>query len=218
MKSALDSRTTLARNLGVLGACGAALFVVILVTLHLLRPDLGFASDYVSDYANGPYGGWFAAALLAHGLGNLALATGLGLGVAPSRRGLVGSALLAVAAVGILVAAVFATDPEGALPTTAGRIHSLAAAAAFPVEVVALVLLARAFAASRRWSRLTSAAAGVAGLALAWLAVAVARGGAPGIPERTVLAVLAVWELSAAVRLALLRVPSGPVMEPSRDA
>lgn len=207
-------RLALVRSAGIVGVAGAGLFLVALIALHILRPDLGIASDYVSDYANGPYGGLFAAALYAHGLGNLALATGLALEMAPSRRGVTGSILLAVAAVGIVVAATFPTDPAGAVQTMVGRIHGAAATGAFPVEVVALILLGGAFRVRARWSswrRATWQLAGIAGLALVWLEAAILLGGAPGIPERAALVTLAVWELAASIHLVRQRQVQRPV-------
>lgn len=191
----------LGRSAGMVGMAGSALFLVALVALHVLRPDLGIAADYVSDYANGSFGALFATALYAHGIGNLALAAGLALELAPSRRGVTGSLLLAVAAVGIVLAATFPTDPAGAAQTTVGRVHGAAATGAFPVEVLALFLLGGAFTVGGRWRRATWQVAGIVGLALIWLEVAIIRGGAPGIPERAALVMLAVWELAASVHL-----------------
>ena len=188
------------RPLGLAGTAGAALFLAVLAALHVLRPDLGVASAMVSDYANGPYGGWFTAALVGHGAGNLALAAGLGIRLAPSRLGRLGSILLGVAAAGVLAAAVFPTDPDGAPRTTTGAIHGAVATGSFPLEVVALLLLARALARTAEpvAARLTGGLAALAGLALGWLGVALSRQDPAGVPERLVLVSLAVWELSAA--------------------
>ena len=215
-------RASLVGTAGVLGALGAVVFLATLLALHVLRPDLGIASDYVSDYANGPYGAWFTVALYAHGGGNLALATGLVLVLAPSRSAVRGSTLLGVAAAGVLVAATFPTDPPGA-PSVAGTIHRAAVTGAFPVEVLALVLLGSAFKSSTGWPgwrRPTWQTAGLAALTLTWFAVAVARDAAPGIPERILLATLAIWELSASVRVGRiprLQRPVAPVLPGSGE-
>ncbi|MDN5796558.1 MAG: DUF998 domain-containing protein [Intrasporangium sp.] len=209
-------RASLVGAAGVLGASGAVVFLTTLAALHVLRPDVGIASDYVSDYANGPYGAWFTVALYAHGVGNLALATGLVLTLVPSRSGGTGSALLGVAAAGVLVAATFPTDPPGA-PSVAGTIHRAAVTGAFPIEVLALVLLGSAFKSSTGWPgwrRPTWQTAGLAALTLTWFAVAVARDAAPGIPERILLTTLAIWELSASVRLGRIRRSQRPADAP----
>jgi len=191
------------RPLGLAGTAGAALFLAVLAALHVLRPDLGIASAMVSDYANGRYGGWFTAALVGHGAGNVALAAGLGIRLAPSRLGRLGSIVLGVAATGVLAAAVFPTDPEGAPRTTTGAIHGAVATGSFPLEVVALLLLAWALARTAEpvAARLTGGLAALAGLALGWLGVALSRQDPAGVPERLVLVSLAVWELSAALWL-----------------
>ncbi len=203
-----SDRLTLVRSAGMVGATGSGLFLAALIALHILRPDLGIASNYVSDYANGPYGGLFTAAVYAHGIANLALAAGLALEMKASRLGVMGSVLLGAAAVGIVLAATFPTDPAGAAQTTVGRIHGAAATGTFPVEVAALIVLGGAFAVDLeglRWRRATWQLAGMAGLALVWLEVAIVRGGEPGIPERAALAVLTVWELAASVHLIRVR-------------
>jgi len=193
----------LTRALGLVGAVGAALFLGVLTVLHVLRPDLGAVTAFVSDYANGRYGGLFTAALLVHGLGNVALAVSLALRLGPSRVGRLGSVLLGTAALGIVAAAVFPTDPVGAARTSTGAIHGAVASAAFPVEVLGLVLLASAFAAAgqRLAAYLTRGTALLAALALGWLVVAMARQSMAGAPERVVLVSLTLWELSAAAWL-----------------
>lgn len=207
-----EDQARVVRGLGLLGAVGAALFLGVLAALHLLRPDLGAAATLVSDYANGPYGGWFTAALLGHGAGNLALATGLGVWLRPSRPARLGSVLLGVAAVGIAVAAVFRTDRDGAPPTASGEIHAAVATGSFPLEVLALVLLSWGFVAVGQpvAARLTRGTALLAALALGWLVVAMARQEMAGVPERIVLMGLAVWELSASVWLSRRHRSAGP--------
>lgn len=210
-------RASLVGTAGVLGALGAVVFLATLLALHVLRPDLGIASDYVSDYANGPYGAWFTVALYAHGGGNLALATGLVLVLAPSRSAVRGSALLGPRRRG---GPRGGDLPDGPARSTFrggndppcrghGRVPGRGPRAR-PSRQRLQVLPGW-----QGWRRPTWQTAGLAALTLTWFAVAVARDAAPGIPERILLATLAIWELSASVRLGRIRRlqrPAAPVL------
>lgn len=180
------------RRLGAAGAAGALAFLGVQVAMHLLRADLSPIRDYVSDYANGPYGSLFAASALVHGAGNLALAVGLWLAFADTRAGRWGVGLFAVAALGMLVGGAFPTDPAGVSPTTVGMIHRIAASASFLLELVALLLLTaalRGYPAWRSHRSLTRSSSIAAAIALGWLVAAIAAGWPPGLPERVTLAV-----------------------------
>lgn len=141
----------------------------------------------MSDHANGSYGTIFRAALLLHGLGNLAMAVGLTAVFADSRSARRGAVLLGIAAIGILLGGVFSIDPPGAPRTIAGAIHSVAAAVSFPIEAGALLFFARAFRTNSTWGLFAGftrliAVAGL--LCLAWVFAAVWLKGAVGLPER----------------------------------
>lgn len=202
---ASDARDqTRVRVLGAAAASGAAVFLAALVGLHLLRPDLSTVRDFVSDYANGPYGTLFIVAGLLHGLGNLALTVGLLYTAGETRAGRWGVALLAVSSVGLLTGAAFPTDPPGAPTTTVGLIHRTSAYLSFPVELVALTLFAIVFADRLAWrthARLTRVTCLLAAVALVWLVVVLSAGGPPGVPERGALAAFLVWELGTGLRL-----------------
>lgn len=191
--------------LGAFGAIGALTFLGNLLVVHLADSGPSPITDYVSDYANGPLGGAFTAGLIAHALGNAALALGIWLTVSPSTRGSWGAILLGLAAAGLLVAGVYPTDAPGAASTTAGTVHRGAAMVSFPVEVLSLTLLATAFGQSHRWRgyvRQTVVIAILATVALLWLVVAVRVGSPSGLAERAALLALLVWELSTSLRLA----------------
>lgn len=201
------------RWLGGAGAGGASAFLAALVALHLLRAaDLSPVADYVSDYANGPYGGLFTISAIVHGAGNLAMAAGLWLAFKGSRPGRWGVGLFGLAALGMLVAGVFPTDASGAPSTLVGAIHRGAADVAFTVELIAVALLARAFRDRRGWkahARLTRVVGVLAAASLAWLVAALAVGWPPGLPERATLAVFLAWELTTGLRLLSVRADAG---------
>ncbi|MFZ5850089.1 MAG: DUF998 domain-containing protein [Actinomycetota bacterium] len=201
----VGSSSGLARGLGFVGLAGVLAFLGTVVVLHLVRADLSPVNDFVSDYANGRLNALFTVGVLAHGAGNAAIAVGLARDLGPGRAARTGATLFALAAVGLLVAGLFRTDPAGAAASLEGVIHARAATLSFPVELLALLLLSSAFRASPAWQtygRRSLVLAVVAGVAMLWMFGAVLSSWAPGLAERGALGAFAVWELSTAVRMA----------------
>lgn len=208
----LRGDAALARRCGTVGLIGVLVFWAGQAALHVLRGDLSVVDDYVSDYANGPWGWLFTVATLVHGVGNLAIAAGLGYALRRNRVARAGALLFGLAALGLFVAAIFPTDPAGAPQTLTGLVHRVTAMGSFAVELVALALLGLAFSADAGWRsylRLSLALTAVAALALAWLLLAIVVDRAPGLPERAALLTFTVWEFTTAALLAYPRGRSG---------
>lgn len=203
------------RWLGAVGTAGALAFLSALVALHLLGTGLSPVADFVSDYANSPYGGLFATTAIVHAVGNLTMSVGLWLAFGNSRAGRWGVGLLAVASMGMLIAGAFPTDAPGAAQTVAGTIHRGAVTISFPLELVALVVLAAALRSAlwRTHATFTRILSVLAAAALAWFATALAVGWPPGLPERATLAVFLVWELGTGIRLLVRPSPREEVAE-----
>ena len=198
------SRRRLSVIYGLLGATGAFSFLVLLIVLHRLRPDLSPVGSFVSDYANGPYGSLFRSALVFHGLGNFVTAVGLASVFVTSRSGRSGAILFGIAAVGTILGGFFSIDAFSAPRTMAGTIHKIVASVSFPVEAVALIFFSQALGAltgSRSFSLITFAAAAGGITALAWLLASLVTGSFPGLAERAAFAVFLIWEISAAIFL-----------------
>lgn len=186
------------------GFAGAAVFLISLILLHLNRPGFDWLDEYASDLANGPNGWLFGFGAGSHGLGNLALAVGLWLTLEPGRPRNWGVSLFALAAAGMLMAAVFSTDPSGAGPTPEGIMHRAAAGLAFFAELASLYLLSIAFQAARFWHRYHGFAltlAVLSTLALTLFLIAIQLSIAAGLAERLALAVFMFFELWVAWRL-----------------
>lgn len=201
----LRDGASLIRRCGRFGLIGVLVFWGGQTALHVLRTDLSVVNDYVSDYANGSWGPLFTVATLVHGVGNLAIAAGLGYTLGSARVARAGVLLFTVAALGLFVAAIFPTDPADASQTVTGLIHRVAATGSFAVELVALTLLGLAFranAAWRRYLRLSRTLTLVAAIMLAWLLVAILAEWPPGLPERAALLTFTVWEFATALLLA----------------
>ena len=79
------SLTQLARTATV-ALVGIAYFTLIIVVLHLLRPDLNPLSTPTSEYAVGPYGFLMTSAFFSMSLGSFALVIGLYQGISQQAR------------------------------------------------------------------------------------------------------------------------------------
>ena len=113
-----------------------------LVALHILRPDLTPRTNFISNYAVGPYGWVMTSCFCAMSLGVTLLAIGLISQGMPNLLARIVVALLLIAGVGLLGAAIFPTDLPGAPYTRAGDIHEKS----FLINVSSLLLATVAFA------------------------------------------------------------------------
>lgn len=119
------------------------LFAVLLTSLHLLEPEYDPTWRFVSEYALGEFG-WMmslAFAALAVSLASVAVVT------ASQIKGIVGylgMLILLVAALGLLIAAIYPTDQltAGATATFSGKMHVIGAALDFTPVGALLVSIA----------------------------------------------------------------------------
>jgi hypothetical protein len=127
------------------------LFALLLLSLHLLEPEFDPTWRFISEYALGRFG-W-----MMH-LAFLALATSLasaGAAIVSQIRsvvGFIGLAVLGIGAIGILIAAIFKTDPATTsreAATFSGKMHVLGASLDY--TPVAALLLSFGLARNRAW-------------------------------------------------------------------
>src|ERR671911_3020862 len=102
--------TAISQTAARLSLAGAAMFVLLLAMLHLLKPELDPSWHFISEYAIGRYGWIMVLAFLslAFSYVGLFLALRSQLQTIAGRTGL---ALLLVSALGLIIGAVFTTDP-----------------------------------------------------------------------------------------------------------
>ena len=169
---------------------GLAAFVVLVVAQHPLRADdLPPGEHFVSEYARGSTGAVQVVAFLYWAV-SLALAVRLA-------RGAITGGALAVAAVGAVLAAFFATVtvagelPEGASFTTAGRLHNLGSLLIFLGLLVAAPASTRRE--QRRRYRLAVLGLGVTLLAITPILIAIGID-SPGWGQRAFIAVGVAWQ------------------------
>jgi len=186
------------RLYGLLALAGALTFVISLATLHLMSTGLDWKGDYVSNLANGPHGWIFGFGTFIHGWGNLALALGLRGALRPGQTRSWAVLLFGLAAAGVLLTALFPTDPTGQTPSVIGQIHRTVASAAFALELAALFVFSLTFSRDRRWRRKQTVSlvlSVISAIAVTWFVIAIQLGVMPGLAERTALALLLSWEL-----------------------
>jgi len=110
-----------------LSFAGAATFVILLATLHLLKPELDPSWHFISEYAIGRYGWIMVLAFLSLAVGYVAFVVAIRSQLR-SIAGRTGLALLLLSALGLIIGAVFTTDPiraTGDAVTTEGTLHNL---------------------------------------------------------------------------------------------
>lgn len=153
-----QTEATLNRGLGWSVLAAEGFTAVVIVVLHVLRPDLDPYSRAISEYVNGPYGTFMTIAFFSQSLGAIALAVSVIRAGLRQRRARIGSALFIVAAMGGAVAGVFPTDPASPYPqTSTGAIHAVAGLIRFLSLSLALPLLSSALRANSYWRRVGKA-------------------------------------------------------------
>lgn len=198
-------RTGVLRALGIAGAAGVAVAFGTLIAMHFLQPWRNDLVEYVSQYANGPYGALFAFSLVVHGIGNGAMAFGFLELFRTDRRARAGALFLLLAAVGIVLSGAFFADPAGSMRSVSGTIHSVAAFIAFPIEVIAAFLLAGAFSRAHAWksfAQVTNSVAWISVGAFLLLLTFMSVRIVPGLAERIAGLPLLAWEFFAGIQLA----------------
>jgi hypothetical protein len=118
---------------------GLAMFVVTVVVLHLLCPEIDPVAQGISYYALGKLGWLFTVSCLFLGFGTLAVICALWRRCT-TRSGSIGIALLFVWTAMLEVGAFFAIDAPGDAPTFSGRIHGLAGSGFLLLPASALLI------------------------------------------------------------------------------
>lgn len=200
---------------------GVAGFIIAMLSLHGLQPELSPWNDPMSYYVHGRQGWLLTAGLVALGGGSLALTCGVWRNVrGPGARG--GRWGLLVWSLGALLGGLFAADPPGQWdrpPSVSGMIHGVAAVVALVTLPVAAVLLCKSLRSDGSWRGIAKpttwlawASVAALGLFAASLVPVFVRPGPPvllGLTERLLMGVQSAWLIVVAIGL-LRRVASRP--------
>ena len=161
----------------------------------------------ISDYAVGRYGWVMTTAFLALSCGNLMLLLGLARIGPSSVVARLGTLLLGIACIGLVVTAIFPTDPEEARSTHTDDIHTMSFLVNVGSTILAVVLLSVSFGSDPRWHtyrRTTLTMAAVVVIAFVLQLLTLHRGAPYGLANRFFVAMLLAWLLTTSIRLRVL--------------
>jgi len=150
-----------------LSFASAATFVLLLATLHIIKPELDPSWRFISEYAIGENGWLMELAFLSLALSYIALFMSIRSQLR-TITGRIGLALLLVSAAGLIIAAMFTTDPITASQhamTTEGSLHAFGGTLGFAMPFAAL-LVSLSLARNQTWSPARRSLWWSAGLAL----------------------------------------------------
>ena len=124
----------------------AALALIALAALHILKPDIHPSRTMISQYALGRHGWVMALCFAAFGAASACLFAAL-IAHVPSLLGRIGLAFLLAAAVGLAMAARFPMDPVSTpreQMSFTGKMHGVAFMIGVPCQILAVLLLSLA--------------------------------------------------------------------------
>ncbi len=180
-------------------------FVAAIAALHFLRSDINPIKQATSEYAVGPYGILMTSAFFSMSIASLALVAGLYQGLTPAARSKIGLGLLGLGAVGVLIAAAFPIDLQGAPQTIHGTIHQVNGPITFLSMSVGAIFVSLRFKQDKNWRTLHRPALILSLVMLlefigTGLAIAT-ESGFGGLGQRVFLATFVTWFLVTAARL-----------------
>ena len=178
--------------------------VFALLLLHLLRRDYVVRSHMISDYGVGPHGWIMSSCFIAMGCGLLMMVLGLLRSGPSSGVARIGTLLLGIAAIGLVVSAIFPTDLPGTPSTRSGEIHDISFLANVGSIILATLLLSFSFGSDSRWRTYRPTALLLVSLILIAFVLqflTLHRGMPYGYTNRLFLAVLLGWLFATSIRL-----------------
>jgi hypothetical membrane protein len=200
-----------------LAAAGPVAVALIIIALHVIKPEFQPSWRFISEYAIGPHGWIMKLAFLIWAASCAALALTLKREVKswPGKSGVV---VLSIVAVALVPAGLFAQDPVTARPdelTTSGSIHAFASMIGIPgIPIAAMLISSNLWQTNQAWTAYRPSIMSAAhatwislvlmGIYLAW---AVPRAGGfnadvwAGWMNRLVVTAYIAWQFTIARRL-----------------
>jgi hypothetical protein len=190
--------------LATVSIVGTACFVALIIALHVLSPDFDPIDRPTSEYARGDFGYLMTLAFVSLSVSTSALVVGLHRNLSEPARSLLGLGFLGIWGLGLLVAATFPIDLDGAPETRAGTIHAINGPLTFLSLILGSNLVSRGFRHDARWRPTYRLASGLALVMIPLFiagGLAAARETGAGIAQRLLVLTLATWFFVIALRL-----------------
>jgi hypothetical protein len=119
--------TTSSLKFAKLSLWSASAFLILLILLHFIKPDLDPSWHFISEYELGSFGWMMSLAFLSLAFSCITLCLALWRRI-KNIAGRIGLSLLVVSAAGMTIAAFFITDPLNASEESShGKLHQLGA-------------------------------------------------------------------------------------------
>jgi len=188
------------RTRAVLALVGVGWFVLVVLALHALRPEVDPMGRLLSAYAGGPYGGLLPSAFVAVGLGSWALVAAMRSTATALGRAWAGHLALGLWGVGAIVAGLRAA---GLIDVAEGT-YVVFAQGSFGSMLVGILLIALAMKRDDRFQKCARRAFATFAVALSLYAAMFAYfvpSGPAGLGQRLFVGVLLVWLLGVSTRL-----------------
>jgi len=215
----------------LLPAAGTLAVVLIIIALHVIKPEIEPSWRFISEYAVGRHGWLMKLAFLIWAASSAALALALRSEVR-TLLGKTGVSVLLIVAAALVVAGLFPQDPVTAGPdqtSTAGKLHAIASMIGIPGTPIAAMLISSSlWRTNPAWAPHRAAIMGPAHatwislvLMAVYLTWAVPRAGGfnpdvwAGVMNRLVVATYLAWQLIVAYRLIVNRKVPGQISEAS---
>ena len=198
-----------AHRFALAGIIGPPFFVAVFIVVGFIKPGYNPVARTVSEGSIGELGWIQIANFLVFGGALLIFALGLWQGFGDRWSGHVGSALIALAGVGVLGAGAFVADPGFRATTFHGKLHVLVSLVTFLSLLIAGFVFAKRFWPDRLfafYSILSGLAIPAGFIAMAALGKAGGGPGWSGLSQRVMI--VAVWTWLTILALRLRRMPA----------
>jgi len=193
------------KQLTTLALICIAYFVIVIILLHFLRPDLNPLSRPTSEYAVGEYGFLMSTAFFSMSVASFSLLIGLYKGISKPAQSRIGLILLGIWGTGVLVAMMFPINREGTDLTTVNIIHRTNGPLIFLCLSVGAVLISRRVRLDDKWRPFYHTALTLSLIMLALFFITGAniatKSGFEGLCQRTFLLVFVTWFISMNLHL-----------------
>ncbi len=140
------------KTIALISLFGFILFLLIVFSLHFLRPDKNMLTSFVSEYAIGNYSWLLTISYNVLATSTALLLTGLLLNIRATKKNII---TLGIFCLGILLASIFKTDIPLMQTTLHGLIHALAALIALICVGISMILWSSVFKKNQNWKSLS---------------------------------------------------------------